>query len=67
MELNDRQTATVLAALRYWQDEMLGRERAYFPMHFRGRRPLTRGEIDRLAERINVGEGFLPRIEEGRP
>ena len=67
MELNDHELATVLAALRYWQEEMLGQEASCFPEHFRGLTPLTREEIDALAERLNVGEGFLPRWTARQP
>ena len=55
-DLNDRERATVLAALRYWQDEMSPHApAATYPEHFAGGvEPLTAGEIDDLCERLNA-------------
>ena len=57
--LSDRELATVLAALRFWQDEMAQVEGCY-PEHFLGTTPLTPEEIDVLCERINRNERSLP-------
>ncbi len=54
-ELTDRELATVLAALRYWQDEMSPHaSAAAYPEHFaKGIEPLTTEEIDELCSRLN--------------
>lgn len=49
MNLSDRELATVLASLRYFQDN----EPDWFP-HFTDVTPLTSDEIDSLCERLNV-------------
>jgi len=56
MELSDREVATVLAALRYWQGEC-GPENAEATdnVHFDECAPLTMTEIDGLCERLNAG------------
>ena len=53
VHLTDRQAATVLAALRFWQQN-LGKD-GLLPIadHFEDEKPLTSTEIDRLCERIN--------------
>lgn len=56
MELSDRELATVLAALRYWQQSMDGSTawaKHVMPEHFYDVKPLTSGEIGALCERIN--------------
>jgi hypothetical protein len=56
MQLSDRELATVLAALRYWQDEMRpGDVPLCYPEHFEDVTPLTTDEIDSLCERLNGG------------
>ena len=62
MEFTDREAATVLAALRLWQEQM-GRAFAMptrFAEHFADHAPLDGAEIDELCEAIN-GE---PRLAE---
>ncbi|MCI0457788.1 MAG: hypothetical protein L0Z62_12540 [Gemmataceae bacterium] len=56
MQLSDRELATVLAALRFWQDEMGPHAHAggCYPEHFEGTQPLDSREIDELCERLNV-------------
>lgn len=62
MTLNTQETATVLAALRYWQHNVIRHqiEPTDIPYeyhdHFADDRPLDRREIDALCERINLGE-----------
>ena len=59
--LYDRELATVLAALRYWQSN-LGKDQAPVDLdHFAEVDPLTTQEIDVLCERLNTG-GSLSRI-----
>ncbi len=53
--LNPRELATVLAALRYWQQQQKECEAtivAAFPQ-FSEERPLSADEIDQLCERLN--------------
>ena len=54
---NDQELATVLAALRYWQNRVSDVELAKTtsPDHFRYVAPLSAVEIDVLCERINEG------------
>ncbi len=54
-ELTDRELATILAALRYWQDEMSPHASAdAYPEYFAGGiEPLTPEEIDDLCCRLN--------------
>ena len=63
--LDDRELATVLAGLRYWQKMVPEAKsgfsshymrRAVFPEHFRDVEPLLDAEIDALCERINCSE-----------
>jgi hypothetical protein len=63
MELTNKETATVLAALRYWQDET----RDYPELmddfdHFEDIEPLTDQEINDLCERINLDHPQPSRI-----
>jgi hypothetical protein len=57
MQLTDRELATVLAALRYWQQELAANnDAAPISDHFQdGPTPLTVDEIDDLCERLNLG------------
>ncbi|MHB1892726.1 MAG: hypothetical protein ACYCTZ_04400 [Candidatus Dormibacteria bacterium] len=56
MVLSDRELATVLAALRYWQGECGPEDAEAADMvHFDRCTPLTTAEIDELCERLNVG------------
>lgn len=57
IRLSDRELATVLAALRHWQQHLADNENEV-PVadHFDARTtPLTVAEIDELCERINCG------------
>ena len=57
-EPNDRELATVLAALRYWQQDLADNEEngPISPEHFDEEvTPLTVEEIDELCERLNTG------------
>lgn len=69
--INDRELATMLAALRYWQAamqkaadragpkraaaEFIAQSKAAMPMQFDGFKPLGPAAIDTLCERINGG------------
>lgn len=63
MKLTKRETATVLAALRNWQQDLQEGgliPREDFPHHFESDEPLNTKEIDDLCRRINFqGEGDL--------
>ena len=59
MNLSDRELATVLAALRYWQDVMYPYGAAAYPEHFEETEPLTAREIDDLCERLNAERGTV--------
>ncbi len=53
--LTPRELATVLAALRHWQQQLQGEGLAFadgFP-HFTEETPLSVGEIDALCDRLN--------------
>ena len=55
MNLTNRETATVLAALRYWQRDFgAAGGKTVFPDHFYDCKPLTAKQIDTLCERINT-------------
>ena len=57
IELNDREIAQVLAALRNWQLDDLGEDLTEaFAGHFEDHEPLSNEEIDDLCERINFGD-----------
>jgi hypothetical protein len=55
------ETATLLAALRYWQDRIrqnsdeVMEAQSLMPEHFQDHEPLDSGEIDQLCEAINFG------------
>ena len=54
MTLDSREIATVLAALRFWQDQIaLDNPLDLSPDHFLGDEPLTDKEIDDLCEYLN--------------
>lgn len=59
LHLNDREAATILAALRMWQSEIEAEGAGFTYGDIStdcGRLdPMTTGEIDRLAEKINRG------------
>ncbi|MGL4554804.1 MAG: hypothetical protein ACRC33_26865 [Gemmataceae bacterium] len=54
--LTDRELATVLAALRFWQDEMGPHPHAggCYPEHFDGVEPLDAQGIEDLCERLDT-------------
>jgi hypothetical protein len=52
--MNDRELATVLAALRYWQQDLAEND-SPISEHFAEHTPLTVEEIDDLCERLNCG------------
>ena len=61
LKIGKRTAANILAALRFWQEEMLdnggvfaARER--YKDHFEGVEPYTSREIDQLCERVNTAE-----------
>jgi hypothetical protein len=57
--LTDRELATVLAALRFWQDEMGPHPHAggCYPERFDGVEPLDARGIDDLCERLSTTKG----------
>ena len=60
VRLNRRELATVLAALRHWQQDWGKNEEAgpIIPDHFEeGIAPLTVPEIDELCAKLNFGTG----------
>ena len=59
VRLNRRELASVLAALRHWQQDAGNEEPGpLIPDHFQeGVAPLTMAEIDALCERLNFGTG----------
>ncbi len=50
-----RETATILAALRYWQNALAATGTPPITGHFAEETPLTPAEIDDLCERLNLG------------
>ena len=52
VHLNERELATVLAALRYWQQDLAEND-GPISEHFADETPLTVEEIDALCERLN--------------
>ncbi len=54
MKLSDRELATLLAALRYWQQDLTESEEGPISEHFEDVEPLTVEEIDDLCERLNT-------------
>lgn len=55
MKLTDRELATILAALRYWQQDLAENPDGPISEHFEEATPLTVEEIDELCERLNRG------------
>lgn len=53
MKLNDRELATVLAALRHWQDDIPEGDREGFDHFDEKLTPLNDDEIDKLCEALN--------------
>jgi hypothetical protein len=51
--LSLKELATVLAALRYWQQDLAANPEGPISEHFERFRPLTVEQIDRLCERLN--------------
>jgi len=62
VKLSDRELATILAALRYWQEEMsLHPDVGDFSEHFTDEiTPATPGEIDELCEKLNRTQPGTP-------
>lgn len=54
MKLTTRETATVLAALRYWQQDLAENNEPPISDHFAEVKPLSVLQIDKLCERINL-------------
>jgi hypothetical protein len=54
IRLNERELATVLAPLRYWQQHLAENDNP-ISEHFADQTPLTVEEIDDLCERLNCG------------
>jgi hypothetical protein len=63
--LSDQELATILAALRYWQQDLAAAEEGpIFPDHFNDEiTPLTVQEIDDLCERLNNRNSLLTACE----
>ncbi|HLF76427.1 MAG TPA: hypothetical protein VJB57_02965 [Dehalococcoidia bacterium] len=58
VDLSDRESAQLLAALRNWQTDDLNEDLAEaFAGHFEDHAPLTDEEIDGLCERLNFAGG----------
>ena len=56
-EVNGREVAQLLAALRNWQTDSLNEDLVEaFAGHFEDHAPLDDDEIDALCERLNVAE-----------
>jgi len=53
--MNEKELATVLAALRHWQETMTEDERFAWP-HFLDCDPLSDDEIDTLCEKLSTEE-----------
>ncbi len=62
IDLNSREIATILAALRHWQHFLLENDiTSLSPEHFaEGGNPLTVQEIDELCECLNSDERRTP-------
>lgn len=65
-QIGDRSLATILAALRYWQENVPTQHRASFA-HFQEElhAPLGDDEIDVLCEALNCGNGEEPPDQDG--
>jgi len=60
IRLSDRELATVLAALRYFQQDLATNDDPPISEHFEEVTPLTPDEIDDLCEKINRTEPGTP-------
>ena len=60
--LNEKELATVLAALRYWQED-IKMELREVSDHFIDVKPLTNDEIDDLCEKLNTEDPMLDLLE----
>ncbi len=60
ISITDREVATILAALRYFQQDLAANEEGPFSEHFIEHTPLSVDEIDHLCERINCGPSANP-------
>lgn len=56
MNISNKETATILAALRYWQQDLDANDEPPISDHFYDEEPLTSCEIDVLCEHINATE-----------
>ena len=62
IDLNDRDIAQLLAALRNWQTDSLNEDlEDAFGGHFEDHAPLDDDEIDALCERLNFAKGQVVR------
>lgn len=60
--INERELATVLAALRYWQTDLEANDGEVIDAeHFQQHSPLTVDEIDKLCERLNLDDSDHPK------
>jgi len=69
LRVGKRATANILAALRFWQEELVQDCGAYaarsrFPDHFHDVEPYDSDEIDQLCEAINAAEDKLTAFVE---
>ena len=60
VSFTDRELATILGALRYWQQDLAANEEGPISEHFTEHTPLSVDEIDDLCERINCGPSANP-------
>jgi len=60
VKLSERELATMLAALRYWQQDLAANDDPPISEHFEEVTPLTPDEIDDLAEKLNRTEPGTP-------
>lgn len=68
MKLTKRETATVLAALRNWQQDLQEGgliPKEDLPYHFESDEPLKTEEIDALCEKINCDDISTEALEKG--
>jgi hypothetical protein len=56
IEIDSRELATALAALRYWQNDWMEQSEGPMAGHFHEQTPLTGEEIDELCEKLNFAE-----------
>lgn len=60
--LTDREIGTILAALRYWQQDLEANDDPPISEHFEDVRPLTADEVDDLCERLNCAHVVTMKI-----